>query len=101
MKLTPHKIYLHKQVLLVCLVSILVLASQLLVGAHASEHVFHETDASCIMFSGAEKPSATGTAQLVAIRHYQFLPLQEMLSAKAGQAYFSTSYLSRAPPVSF
>ena len=101
MKLIPHKIYLRKQVLLVCLISLLVLASQLLAGAHASEHVFHETDASCIMFSGVEKLSTAGPGLQVTIRDYRYNSLQKKPSVKVAQACLSSSYLSRAPPLSF
>jgi len=100
-KQTPHKIYLRKQMLLVCLVSILVLASQLLSGAHASEHVFHETDASCIMFSGVEKLSTAGPGLQMPIRDYRYISQQKKPSVKAVQVFLPSSYLSRAPPLSF
>ena len=97
----PQTIYFRKHALLVCLITLLVLASQILASAHASGHVFHDTEASCIMFTTADNLSAAGLAPLLVIRDYQFLLLQKLPPVKPALAIIPSSYLSRAPPTSF
>ena len=99
MKLALNKSRRYRQFLNVCLACFLFIASQALAGAHASEHVFHDADASCVIFSVAENISTAGALLQTARLDYKSLTVATLSAAKAENKDIPTPYLSRSPPI--
>ena len=91
---------LGNRALLTWLLVLLVLGVQLLVAAHASQHVFHEVDESCILYSTSEH-SPAADVYLPQIKHeYRADGLLINRSVGVSRAILLTSNQSRAPPAS-
>jgi hypothetical protein len=98
---TPHQgKIIHRQTFLISLLIGLFIVAQFLASTHASEHVFHTADNSCIMLSSAENNShdiglpafRPGTDGLLLIaRSYNRAPLKHQSTRV---------YQTRAPPLS-
>jgi len=77
---------------------LLVLGAQLLAGAHASEHVFHEVDESCIIYSTSEHSPAADVYLPQIKGECRTDSLLVDCSVEVSWSILLTSNLSRAPP---